>query len=281
MKRVFRPTHFKEYDDDPTLEMELTPAQQEMLSQAAEGELRESLQEPRKVADETPRPLAVVAPRKEPPPPIPAVEAPRPAVVAVEKTPALKDPLLKDPVPKGPVPRDPAPIPAAVATPKPIVVLTQPATKPRKIAETLSTADRPRISRVTFGLGIVGLCAFSASIAYLTIPAPVVDTPPPPAEIVPEPAKPVDEEAPPAPPDTASPSERPKVLPVRYRNPFDRSEVFEFPPGTSESEARDAVAALLLQRARQRLSPSSQAKGPATLSEDPANPARTRVARRD
>lgn len=40
--------------------------------------------------------------------------------------------------------------------------------------------------------------------------------------------------------------------PVRFANPFDASEVFEFPPGTSESEARDAVSRILLQRARER-----------------------------
>jgi hypothetical protein len=40
--------------------------------------------------------------------------------------------------------------------------------------------------------------------------------------------------------------------PVRFRNPFDRSEVFEFPPGTSVEEARQSAAALLLQRARDR-----------------------------
>jgi hypothetical protein len=34
---------------------------------------------------------------------------------------------------------------------------------------------------------------------------------------------------------------------------FDPEEVFEFPAGTSESEARHAAAELLLQRARQRL----------------------------
>lgn len=43
-------------------------------------------------------------------------------------------------------------------------------------------------------------------------------------------------------------------LPVYFRNPFDATEVFEFPPGTSQAEARDAVADLLLKRARERLS---------------------------
>ncbi len=41
--------------------------------------------------------------------------------------------------------------------------------------------------------------------------------------------------------------------PVRFRNPFDKSEVFEFPAGTTRAEARAAVAQLLRQRARERL----------------------------
>ena len=40
--------------------------------------------------------------------------------------------------------------------------------------------------------------------------------------------------------------------PVRFKNPFDHSEVFEFPPGTSPAEARQAVAELLMERARGR-----------------------------
>ena len=53
--------------------------------------------------------------------------------------------------------------------------------------------------------------------------------------------------APPAP--TVVHEQRP---PVRIRNPFDRSEIFEFPPGTPKRKARQAVAALLLERARDR-----------------------------
>jgi len=40
---------------------------------------------------------------------------------------------------------------------------------------------------------------------------------------------------------------------VRFRNPFDKSEVFEFPAGTSRAEVRAAVAKLLRERARERL----------------------------
>jgi len=40
--------------------------------------------------------------------------------------------------------------------------------------------------------------------------------------------------------------------PTRFTNPFDSSEVFEFPPGTSEDAARKSVAEILLERARER-----------------------------
>lgn len=39
---------------------------------------------------------------------------------------------------------------------------------------------------------------------------------------------------------------------LKFRNPFDASEVFEFPPGTTQMEARHAVRETLLQRARER-----------------------------
>lgn len=42
--------------------------------------------------------------------------------------------------------------------------------------------------------------------------------------------------------------------PVQFRNPFDAGEVFEFPPGTSLQQARESVAALLLERGRERQS---------------------------
>jgi hypothetical protein len=44
----------------------------------------------------------------------------------------------------------------------------------------------------------------------------------------------------------------PEGSPVRITNAFDATEVFEFPHGTSESEAREAVMELLLSRARER-----------------------------
>jgi hypothetical protein len=40
--------------------------------------------------------------------------------------------------------------------------------------------------------------------------------------------------------------------PLRVANPFDATEVFEFPAGTSEADAHEAVAGFLLERATRR-----------------------------
>jgi hypothetical protein len=45
----------------------------------------------------------------------------------------------------------------------------------------------------------------------------------------------------------------PEGEPVRFRNPFDPEEIFEFPPGTSYASARESVAEVLLERGRDRL----------------------------
>jgi hypothetical protein len=63
-----------------------------------------------------------------------------------------------------------------------------------------------------------------------------------------------------APPTATLPAESPEP-PVRFRNPFDASEVFEFPPGTSDDSARESVAAMLLQRARDRHATQGRKKG--------------------
>lgn len=43
-----------------------------------------------------------------------------------------------------------------------------------------------------------------------------------------------------------------KDSPVRFANPFDATEDFEFPAGTSEAEAREAIAGFLIERAMNR-----------------------------
>lgn len=52
---------------------------------------------------------------------------------------------------------------------------------------------------------------------------------------------------------------------VQVVNPFDRTEVFEFPAGTSADESREKVAQILLQRARERQSHWEHLKSEASL----------------
>jgi hypothetical protein len=57
----------------------------------------------------------------------------------------------------------------------------------------------------------------------------------------------------------------PQQPPVQVVNPFDKTEVFEFPAGTSSDESREKVAQILLQRARERQSHWERIKPEAAL----------------
>ena len=48
---------------------------------------------------------------------------------------------------------------------------------------------------------------------------------------------------------------------VRFANPFDHSEVFEFPAGTSKAQARERVGALLTKRAHERAATARTVRG--------------------
>jgi hypothetical protein len=120
---------------------------------------------------------------------------------------------------------------------------------------TVSVARAPRKSRqFALGLGMVAAAAgLLGGVAYLAAaraphPIPIV------ADSASRPT--TAPEAPTSAPELTSlapPSVTPDV-PVRFKNPFDASEVFEFPAGTSLTEVRDAVAEMLSQRARERQS---------------------------
>ena len=103
-----------------------------------------------------------------------------------------------------------------------------------------------RTGRIDFVCDVI----FAVAVASITVgflwPAPDRHPPDlrPPAPAVVS-AAPLTEVAP------AEPAE-PQGAPVQIKNAFDAREVFEFPHGTTESEAREAVAELLLGRARVR-----------------------------
>jgi hypothetical protein len=95
--------------------------------------------------------------------------------------------------------------------------------------------------RLKIALGVAApAIALLAGVAYLA--AKPVYTAPPLVPVVAQ-AEPVAEPEPPA---------AEQAEPVRFKNPFDHREVFEFPAGTTKAEARDKVAEILMDRARER-----------------------------
>lgn len=104
------------------------------------------------------------------------------------------------------------------------------------------TSHKPRLQArdIALGASVVLAVVLMVFVVYVSSgPDPVSS----------EPVLVLDAEAP-----VFIPAEEPaQPPPVRVVNPFDDSEVFEFPAGTSEREAHDRVAELLLERARERL----------------------------
>jgi len=94
-------------------------------------------------------------------------------------------------------------------------------------------------SRIVIGAVIAAVLVVLGGVAHLG------------AKQQPVPQTLVRKSAPPPPPAPVEPP-APAAEPVLFKNPFDRSEVFEFPPGTTRDVARDAVAKLLLERAQGR-----------------------------
>jgi len=95
--------------------------------------------------------------------------------------------------------------------------------------------------RILIGAAIAAVLVVLGSVAHLAAkqkPAGV-------AAIAPTPARDL-----PLPPPAAPPA--PAAEPVLFKNPFDHTEVFEFPAGTTQAEAREAVATLLMDRAHGR-----------------------------
>ena len=99
------------------------------------------------------------------------------------------------------------------------------------------TARIDFVCNVTFAVAVLGIV-----VAFLWLAS---DRHPPAPAITRAAAAPLAEVAPDGPAE-------PQGVPVRIKNAFDATEVFEFPHGTTESEAREAVTELLLSRARDR-----------------------------
>ena len=113
-----------------------------------------------------------------------------------------------------------------------------PSSRPRLQARRATRIRLSPLARVAAVVGITVAIVWWAAAQRATQRNPAVPavTRPAPAPSVPAPAAPAE----------------PQGAPLQLRNPFDATEVFEFPAGTSKTEAREAVAARLLDRARDR-----------------------------
>jgi hypothetical protein len=117
----------------------------------------------------------------------------------------------------------------------------KPAAAPVLTAESPTPAKRQPVSRIQVGVAAASLLAVLIGFAMDRSPgvkesaAPAPLPVPPVATRAPVPTEPVAE-----------------LASVKFTNPFDRSEVFEFPAGTTRAEARARVADILIKRAQER-----------------------------
>jgi hypothetical protein len=218
-----------DYDDDATIEMVLSESAMHLLSQAAASPTEPARPAPNPVV-KTPDVAILEAPAaKVPAAAVPAVEAPVAKVPAAAETPVASVP------------------PAVAKAPAPAV----PAANEQ---EHSARPPRPPMSTLRFAIVLGVVAVASALVTAITYIA-TTDTPqlaPISTTIVFSPPAPV-VVAPPALPPPPAPSADPAdPAPVRFANPFDKREVFEFPAGTSQADARDAVAEILYERAQER-----------------------------
>lgn len=118
-------------------------------------------------------------------------------------------------------------------------------TPPKGSRGEIDTTDRRRtVARAAASVGLIAVTFATVRALYgLSTPGDVVG-------YSSTPAFPAPTEQSEAPESAAEPE--PQGQPVRFANPFDATEVFEFPAGTSEAEAHEAVRNMLVERARQR-----------------------------
>jgi hypothetical protein len=286
--RLRMTTHFfgnfpriPEEEAEDTLEMELTPDQrlallraQEIDASASSAAAASALEATQAIAVTTAELRAIEAQV--------ASTAELPALQMPAQAPAAESPPPETQTPSAPVAQLRAvEEPVVAAAPSPALEAQTPAVE--AIAPATAVSERPIVEvpakrwltgpRLAIAAGIAGASILASVGGYLRAdrapaPPPVVATS---APTQPPPA--------PAPAPTPASAELPQPAstpvqtapPLRFRNPFDRSEVFEFPAGTTRVEARAAVAEILLERARERRIPQRPAKKPPAPKSDAAH----------
>ena len=191
----------------------------------------------------------------------PAIKLPTAAAVA----PTVKPPAAATAAPtikRAAAPVAPPPTETLTAPKAPPTVATLAATEtpaPKANAASHRAAPRPSLRIVGILAAVAATAVALASITHhaqhatVRAAAPVPAAPATAASTQPTPtvSEPNTPEALAA-PDQAAAQNPTEPEPVRVKNPFDHSEVFEFPAGTSLKEARQSIADILMQRAHER-----------------------------
>jgi hypothetical protein len=125
---------------------------------------------------------------------------------------------------------------------EPVAPAKRPATASRAPSNSRSPSRATKLLLPLVVLCSVAVAGVIAAGALRESDKQAAALPPPPPVVVPDSAPPPEMQA----------AELPPPEPVVLVNPFDASEKFTFPPGTSKADARDQMATLLLQRAMER-----------------------------
>ncbi|MEJ0035733.1 MAG: hypothetical protein WDO68_06600 [Gammaproteobacteria bacterium] len=247
----------RDIHDEDTIELQLSPADLEWLTQAAE----QAADSP-PVANAAPVPERGVAGPAISATPVrgTAIPAVTIAEVAVAAEAAALESAAVPEVPgsqmatrqMAPVPKEtyvPITAPVAETVAVPNAARTRSAVPTRAKVALVAPETATRVRRPSVALpATLAILAFAVALVLFYWPAkraPERAVTPPAPVVTPTP-KPRAPEPPAAEVATAEPP------PVRFTNPFDPSEVFEFPAGTSYGEARNEVAQRLIDRAQER-----------------------------
>jgi len=258
-----RSTEIEALSED-TLELFLTPEQIYQLEESARLAVG---REPRQRSPQPPRLKVINTPRSKKvhalPPVAPPVGMPRalseeegrdaPPLTKAENAPRREEPSTATDAPDA---RSRVPSPSESQSPSALPTSSgfPAASAPQAVEErphrraTTSIFRRRSVFQLVIAL-LVPAIAVAAMMNVSAFHLPIAPLPASAIERPPLSAAPVAQTSTPT---TAVAKPAIAELPVKFANPFDRSEIFEFPPGTTRQDARDAVAQILIDRASER-----------------------------
>ena len=221
--------------DEDTMELFLTPEQIYQLEESARLAFGQRAQQ---CSPQPPQLKVVSAPQSK-------VHALPPVAPIVVRAHALSEDVRREATPRDAISREESSTANNAHSRLPAPATSQAPERAQRRAPTITFPRR--LFQLVIAL-LVPAVAIAAMIQVSAFHVPVTPLPASAIERTPLSAAPVAQISKP----TTAAAEPAIAEPVKFSNPFDRSEIFEFPPGTTRQEARDAVAQILIDRASER-----------------------------